>query len=120
RIHQLSMEAGGRWMLNDVAGDIIRTWDNRGHSITTTYDALRRPVAQHLLGSTSHADARSLSPPNPAGLLVDKMEYGESLPNATALNLRTRLYRHYDSAGVLTNALLDPNENPLEAYDFKG
>jgi hypothetical protein len=30
RIHQLSMEAGGRWMLNDVTGKPIRTWDSRG------------------------------------------------------------------------------------------
>ena len=44
RIHQLSMEAGARWMLNDVAGKPIRAWDSRGHNFTTSYDALRRPV----------------------------------------------------------------------------
>ena len=37
-----------------------------------------------------------------------------------ALNLRTRIYRHFDSAGVATNARLDANGNPIEAYDFKG
>ncbi len=120
RIHQLSMEAGGRWMLNDVAGKVIRTWDERGHRISITYDALRRPVGQYLLGSTTHADPRSVSPPNPAGLLVDRIDYGESLPNAAALNLRTRVYRHYDSAGVLINAGLDTHGNPIRAYDFKG
>ena len=36
RIHQLSMEAGARWMLNDVAGKPIRAWDSRGHNFTTT------------------------------------------------------------------------------------
>src|SRR5262249_28361171 len=40
RIHQLSMEAGARWMLNDVAGKSIRAWDSRGHNFTTAYDAL--------------------------------------------------------------------------------
>ena len=40
--------------------------------------------------------------------------------SAEALNLRTRVYRHFDSAGVATNARLDANGNPLEAYDFKG
>jgi YD repeat-containing protein len=35
RIHQLSMEAGARWMLNDVAGKPIRAWDSRGHNFTT-------------------------------------------------------------------------------------
>ena len=47
RIHQLSMEAGARWMLNDVAGKPIRAWDSRGHNFATAYDALRRPAEQH-------------------------------------------------------------------------
>ena len=33
RIHQASMEAGERWMLNDVAGKPIRAWDSRAHSV---------------------------------------------------------------------------------------
>ncbi|HSH79930.1 MAG TPA: RHS repeat-associated core domain-containing protein, partial [Herpetosiphonaceae bacterium] len=37
-----------------------------------------------------------------------------------ALNLRTRIYRHLDSAGVAISARLDANGTPLEAYDFKG
>ena len=53
-------------------------------------------------------------------ILVDKIEYGEGIANAEALNLRTRIYRHFDSAGVATNARLDANGNPIEAYDFKG
>ena len=44
RIHQASMEAGERWMLNDVAGKPIRAWDSRGSSRSApTYDPLRRP-----------------------------------------------------------------------------
>ena len=35
RIHQASMEAGERWMLNDVAGKPIRAWDSRGHRFRT-------------------------------------------------------------------------------------
>jgi uncharacterized membrane protein len=44
RIHQASMEAGERWMLNDVTGKPIRSWDSRGHAFRTEYDALRRPI----------------------------------------------------------------------------
>ena len=47
RIHQLSMEAGARWTLGDVAGKPLRAWDSRGHTFTTTYDALRRPQRTH-------------------------------------------------------------------------
>ncbi len=116
RIHQLSMEAGARWMLNDVVGKPIRAWDDRGHNFITTYDALRRPVRQYVRGTTADSDPRTLN----RNLLVDRIEYGEGLPNAQALNMRTRIYRHFDSAGVATNARLAANGNPLEAYDFKG
>ena len=36
RIHQASMEAGERWMLNDVAGKPIYAWDSRGHHSALT------------------------------------------------------------------------------------
>ena len=135
RIHQLSMEAGARWMLNDVAGKPIRAWDSRGHNFTTTYDALRRPIGQFVRGTFSdpdplkpNSDPRTLNPPAEAGLQVDKIEYGEPALNATPaeeevaqrLNLRTRIYRHFDSAGVATNARLDATGSPVDAYDFKG
>jgi RHS repeat-associated protein len=116
RIHQLSMEAGARWMLNDVAGKPIRAWDSRGHNFTTTYDALRRPMEQTVRGTTAESDPRTLN----RDILVDEIEYGESVANSETLNLRTRIYRHFDSAGVATNARLDANGNPSEAYDFKG
>jgi len=116
RIHQESQEAGARWMLNDVTGKPIRAWDSRGHNFTTTYDALRRPVEQTVRGITPESDPRTLN----RDILVDKIEYGESVANAEAFNLRTRIYRHFDSAGVATNARLDANGNPTEAYDFKG
>jgi len=123
RIHQFSMEAGARWMLGDVAGKPIRAWDSRGHNFTTKYDALRRPIEQTVRGTFSdpdplkpNSDPRTLN----RDILVDKIEYGEGIANAEALNLRTRIYQHFDSSGVATNARLDANGNPTEAYDFKG
>lgn len=123
-IHQMSMEAGERWMLNDVAGQPLRAWDSRGHQFRTTYDALRRPIEQTVRGTTAASDPRTLN----HDIMVDKIEYGEppaganqaELDRALRLNLRTRIYRHSDSAGVATNARLDANGNPTEAYDFKG
>lgn len=131
RIHQLSMEAGARWILNDVAGKPIRAWDSRGHTVTTKYDRLRRPVEQTVWGTFSDADPlKPNSDPRTMNrdILVDKIEYGEPPLNATPaqeteaqrLNLRTRIYRHSDSAGIATNARLDAGGNPTEAYDFKG
>jgi RHS repeat-associated protein len=135
RTHQLSMEAGARWMLNDVAGKPIRAWDSRGHNFTTSYDALRRPTRQYVRGTFSNpnplqpnSDLRTLNPGDPLGLLVDEITYGEPPLNASAaeeekaqqLNLRTRVLRHRDSAGEATNARLNATGMPVEAYDFKG
>ncbi|NGO54716.1 SpvB/TcaC N-terminal domain-containing protein [Allomesorhizobium camelthorni] len=116
RIRQTSMEAGDRWMLNDVAGKPIRAWDSRGHDFTTKYDALRRPTEHYVRGTFSDADPRTCD----RDILVDRIEYGEGIPDAEALNLRTRLYRRFDSAGIATNARLDATGKPREAYDFKG
>ncbi|WP_081066246.1 SpvB/TcaC N-terminal domain-containing protein [Burkholderia cepacia] len=116
RIYQLGMEAGARWMLNDVAGKPIRAWDSRGHNFSTRYDALRRPTEQTARGTSAESDQRTLN----RDVLVDKIEYGETLANAEVLNLRGRLYRHFDSAGVATHARLDASGNPIEGYDFKG
>ena len=128
RIHQSSMEAGAHWMLNDVTGKPIRAWDSRGHTVTTSYDMLRRPVEQAVRGTIANGDAASDPRTLNRDILVDKIEYGE--PPATAsqadqdralrLNLRTRILQHFDSAGIATNARLDANGVPLEAYDFKG
>ena len=54
------MEAGERWMLNDVAGKPIRTWDSRRFLRRMTYDELRRPtglfVTDGRRGATGRAD----------------------------------------------------------------
>ncbi|MEU1596502.1 SpvB/TcaC N-terminal domain-containing protein [Streptomyces sp. NPDC005708] len=131
RIHQRSMEASARWMLNDVAGQPIRAWDSRGHDFTFGYDALRRPFEQTVRGTFSDADPlKPNSDPRTLNrdTLIDKIEYGEPPPGATPaqeseaqrLNLRTRIYRHFDSSGIATNARLDSGGNPIESYDFKG
>jgi RHS repeat-associated protein len=116
RIRQLSMEAGARWMLNDVTGKAIRAWDSRGHNFSTAYDALRRPIEQHVRGTTADSDPRTLN----RDIQIEKIEYGESQAAAATLNLRARIYRHFDTAGLVTNARLDSGGAPVEAYDFKG
>ncbi len=101
-IHQASMEAGQRWMLNDVSGQAIRAWDNRGHSYFTEYDPLRRPLRSFAIGA---------APENPGlKLLTERMIYGEQHPDAESRNLRGSLYLHFETAGVVR----------LEANDFKG
>jgi RHS repeat-associated protein len=109
RIRQMSMEAGERWMLNNVAGKSIRAWNDRetrydipqppkGHVLRTLYDELQRPTHQYV------------KPQDRSEFLAERILYGEVQPQAIARNLRGKPYQHYDSAGVVTN----------EVFDFKG
>jgi hypothetical protein len=95
RIHQQSMEAGERWILNDVLGMPIRAWDSRKFLRRMTYDALRRPMD---LFVTDNGTER----------LVERTVYGEA--QGDAKNHRTRSHQVFDGAGIVTSV----------AYDFKG
>jgi RHS repeat-associated protein len=102
RIHQASMEAGERWMLNDVVGTPIRAWDSRGHAFSTEYDPLRRPLRSFVAG---------VDPADPdQEILTERLVYGEQHPQGELRNLRGQLYLHLDQAGMVTN----------EDHDFKG
>jgi RHS repeat-associated protein len=117
RIHQSSMEAGHRWMLNDAAGKAIRAFDSRGHNLRTEYDALRRPINLFVLGT----GATNSDPRTTAGeVLFEKIEYGEGQVSDKALNLRSRVFRHRDTAGIAINMVTDPLTAKPVAYDFKG
>jgi RHS repeat-associated protein len=96
QIHQASMEAGDRWMLNNVAGKPLRMWDSRNHVLRTTYDVLQRPT--QLFFKTG-------SDPE---ILAEMTIYGEGQGDAT--NHRGKIYQDFDSAGVATNG----------SFDFKG
>src|SRR5262249_28038695 len=94
-IHQASMEAGERWMLDDVAGKPIRAWDSRQFTRRMTYDELRRPTALFVME-------------NGVERLAERTVYGES--QGAANNHNMRVFQVFDGAGVVTS----------EAYDFKG
>jgi RHS repeat-associated protein len=98
RIHQASMEAGERWMLNDVAGKPVYSRDSREHTLRSTYDALRRPVAIFLREGTGEEKQ------------IGRTIYGEESPDPELNNLRGKAHQVFDTAGVATS----------ERYDFKG
>jgi RHS repeat-associated protein len=115
QIHQSSMEAGDHWMLEDCTGKGIRSWDSRGHNFRTEYDALRRPTSLFVQGT----DNVNSDPRTTAGeVLCEQTTYGESQP--AALNSRTRVFQHMDSAGIVTNKGTNPVTNLDEGFDFKG
>lgn len=107
RIHQASMEAGERWMLNDVTGNPVRAWDSRGHVFRTEYDPLRRPLRSLVTGADP-ANANQ-------EVLTERLVYGEQHPQSELCNLRSKLYLHLDQAGAVSNEEHDFKGNPLRA-----
>ena len=99
RAHQQSMDAGERWMLNDLAGKPLYSWDSRDHRFRTVYDQLRRPVESRLLVEGAASE-----------LLVGRTVYGEAKADPEANNLRGKTVEAFDQAGTVTT----------DQYDFKG
>lgn len=98
RVYQNSMDAGQRWLLTNILGNPLRTWDEREHEIRYAYDILHRPTNVFLLKQ------------NGASQLIERVEYGETLANPTPNNLRGKAIKHCDGSGQMLSI----------AYDFKG
>lgn len=98
KTHQVSVYAGERWMLSDVAGKPTRAWDSRDHQIRHEYDALHRPT--NLFVQTGNVAER----------LTERIVYGEGQDKDQDFNLRGKAFQQFDGAGIVTNS----------EYDFKG
>lgn len=113
RVHQASMEAGERWTLNDISDKPIRGWNSRLFMFRTEYDPLRRPVRQFVQGGDPYERNAGA---NACEMLFERTVYGDDPDNGLtehrqrAANLRGRIFRHFDTAGVTT----------ADLYDFKG
>jgi hypothetical protein len=113
KVHQASMEAGERWMLNDVTGKPIRAWNSRKYAFRTEYDALRRPLKSFVQGGDPAEPNAKLFAQE---VLFERTIYGDSPDTGLTeaqqqqANLRGKVFKHFGGAGVVTTDL----------YDFKG
>ena len=108
-VYQNSMDAGQRWLLVNIIGNPLRTWDERNHEFQYFYDILQRPTQSKVLGGDG---------PLPLDNIFDRVIYGESrlLPDRSneailqARNILGQPIQQYDTGGVIDT----PD------YDFKG
>jgi RHS repeat-associated protein len=108
QVYQNSMDAGKRWKFSNVAGNVVKQWDERNHEITFTYDKLQRPSRMHVTDGDGTV---------PLDSVYEKINYGDFPGMGTAerneakqLNLIGKPKEHYDTAGRVT----------IKLYDFKG
>jgi len=113
-VYQNSMDAGQRWLLIDVVGKPLRTWDERNHEFQYHYDSLHRPTFTRVTGGDGTI---------PLNHVFDRVIYGEGLLTGVregtarfnegdlqAKNVLGQVIRHYDTAGLVE----------VPEYDFKG
>jgi hypothetical protein len=75
RIRQASMEAGERWMVNDVTAKPLRAWNSRNFTFRSEYDALRRPVRSFVQGGDASAPGHFFFA---QPILFERTIYGDS------------------------------------------
>ena len=102
RLQWVSMDAGARWELPACDGRPMRAWDQRGHVHRPMYDELRRPTGLCVRGASVGAQE----------ILVRRTFWGDrpGVAGAEERNLRGRVFRKLDEAGLVT----------IDRYDFKG
>ena len=100
-VYQNSMDAGQRWLLSNILGNPLRTWDERDHEFQYYYDKLHRPLQTKVLGGDGDTSLDHV---------FDRFFYGEAGPSPEQKNTRGKVIKHYDTSGLI--------ETPV--YDFKG
>lgn len=106
---QESVDSGKRWMLLNVSGNPLWTWDERGHEFRHTLDILQRTLHSRVTGGDG---------PVPLDHIYHKIIWGEQLllpgrSNETDLKNRNVIgkpVKQYDSGGLVHTP----------EYDFKG
>jgi RHS repeat-associated protein len=109
QIHQISMDAGERWILHDVMDKPFSQWDVNGANhfvFSYAYDVVHR-----LLRSNVNI--------NGTDYLTGYQIYGEGIvidgAADTVHNLRGRLYRQFDQSGVVTHYQYDLQGNLVQS-----
>jgi RHS repeat-associated protein len=98
KLHTFSMDSGEQWTLQDAGGSELVSWNSRGVEYYRTYDCLRRETGKWLQKSARQRQ------------LIVQTLYGEEKKDASAENLKTRVWQVKDQSGIHVN----------EGFDLRG
>lgn len=103
-LYRTSSDAGERWVLQDVTGATLYSWDSRMQRMRSVYDAVGRPVEQWL--SIGGADE----------ILLGRTIWGEFAPDPELHNLRGHAWKTYEQSGCVAIVACDFKGNVLESH----
>lgn len=110
-LYEKSMDKGQRWSITDMAGKVIRSWDEREHMFEVEYDVLQRPIL-----------SRTYDLSNGKTYITSRIIYGDNLLCEDFSNIRelqernvlTMIVENYDTAGKVETMSYDFRGMPLE------
>lgn len=102
KISSFSLDSGLKKQFYDSLDRISYSIDSRNIKTKYSYDALSRIL-----------DISILEPNELEWKITHKYEYGDLLPNAELNNLRLKIVKCCDSAGILYNKVFDFKGNPI-------
>lgn len=104
KVYELGMDSGERYLLQNIVGNPLRSWDARNHTFIFEYDSLHRPTVKKIMGGDEA---------QPLNNIYERIIYGEGLANDKANNLRNRAVIIYDTAGKVETRRFDFKDNAL-------
>ncbi|WP_372950606.1 SpvB/TcaC N-terminal domain-containing protein [Mariniphaga sp.] len=104
RVYQNSMDAGERWILNNLMGKPIHRWDSRHHVYSFEYDDIQRPESSKVKGGDDVVMDN----------IFEFIIYGEGQAGEYLNNLRGQVFQKYDTAGLIKNSKFDFKGNLIE------
>jgi len=102
-LFEMSVDAGESWVFYDQLDREVHKWDGKGHRVTSRYDGSGRVTSTRVQQVSGEEHVSEL------------FVYGEddSLSHTEERNLRGRLVRHYDQAGVRQVEAFAPDGQPI-------
>lgn len=101
-VRQLSIDAGEQFILTSADGHGLYSWEPDNRQFHYYYDSLRRRIKKEV----TVADTATVK-------VLEKIEYGEGAPSDKAYNLRGKIYKIYDGAGLQNISNYDFKDKPL-------
>ena len=116
-VYQSSMDAGQRWLLINILGNPLRTWDERNHEFQYFYDTAHRPLESKVIGGDGAVLLDNI---------FNRIIYGESMLTGTRtdanrfneaalqeINVLGKPIKNFDTGGVIETPEYDFKEQPV-------